>query len=467
VSGDENEVRSPNLPSTALGADDSARPAGWEFVRLEDVVGITGRPRGLARREVVPYVPMSMISTEGTPINDWEMRPAEEATSGTYFEDGDVLLARITPCLENGKQGIVSGVPGGWGMATTEVYPLRSTAMSADYLAWLLRSPAVHTRLVERMEGATGRMRLAKETLLSTLVPLPPRAEQDRIVRAIDEALEGIHSGSATATRARAALRALSLSTTRDLLSGALPSLSAQARTDLHDSRREPLNALSKIQYGWTAKANKERVGPRMLRITDIQNDQVNWESVPFCEIDGDSFGQYRLHPGDVVFARTGATTGKSFLIRNDVPQAVFASYLIRVSAKQDLLRPAFLALFFQSADYWAHIANSSRGIGQPNVNGKILGELLVPVPGPETQDEVLALAGELARQQASAVRALNRLERFADTLRLAVLRDAFAGQLVPQDRSDEPAIALLDRIRSERTVPPEMRRKWKSARPA
>ena len=84
-----------------------------------------------------------------------------------------------------------------------------------------------------------------------------------------------------------------------------------------------------KIQYGHTESANANQVGPKFLRITDIQERSVDWGTVPFCVCTDDQHEKYRLNAGDIVFARTGATTGKSFLIQNP-PDSVFASYLIR-----------------------------------------------------------------------------------------------------------------------------------------
>ncbi len=87
----------------------------------------------------------------------------------------------------------------------------------------------------------------------------------------------------------------------------------------------------SAIQYGYTAKAQPKPVGPRLLRITDIQNDTVGWEGVPYCKIENEEKRKYLLAPNDILFARTGATVGKSYLVRDQVPDSVFASYLIRV----------------------------------------------------------------------------------------------------------------------------------------
>lgn len=89
-------------------------------------------------------------------------------------------------------------------------------------------------------------------------------------------------------------------------------------------------NLSTSIQYGYTASALQNFEGPRLLRITDIQNDTVNWDTVPSCEITKENFLKFELKPGDIVFARTGATTGKSYLIQS-CPKAVFASYLIRI----------------------------------------------------------------------------------------------------------------------------------------
>src|SRR5262245_33675587 len=105
------------------------------------------------------------------------------------------------------------------------------------------------------------------------------------------------------------------------------------------------------ISYGYTTSASTVPNGPRFLRITDIQNGQVDWPSVPFCKVPPRDIAGYELKPGDIVFARTGATTGKSFLIHS-APKAIFASYLIRLRPSNAIL-PEFLANFFQSKLYW------------------------------------------------------------------------------------------------------------------
>src|SRR6266404_4781905 len=154
------------------------------------------------------------------------------------------------------------------------------------------------------------------------------------------------------------------------------------------------------IQYGHTASAVAKPTGPRFLRITDIQNGTVDWNSVPSCDIVAEDVPKYRLSKGDLVFARTGATTGKSFLI-GDCPEAVFASYLIRVRVSADV-DSRYLSAFFQSPDYWQQIEGGKRGIGQPNVNGKVLGEVQFPVaPLPEQRRIVAEIEKQFTRLEA------------------------------------------------------------------
>lgn len=150
-----------------------------------------------------------------------------------------------------------------------------------------------------------------------------------------------------------------------------------------------------RIHYGFTASANAARKDIRMLRITDIQENAVDWPSVPGCVIGADEIDQYKLEEGDILVARTGGTVGKTFLVRNVPVTAVFASYLIRIQAPGCLSRE-YLKLFMESPLYWAQLREGTRGTGQPNVNGQTLGRLIFPLPPLAEQRRIVAKVDEL-----------------------------------------------------------------------
>jgi|SRR5690554_589485 len=151
----------------------------------------------------------------------------------------------------------------------------------------------------------------------------------------------------------------------------------------------------SDIHYGYTASAKPEIEGVRLLRITDIQNDRVNWSTVPGCEIEGSKVRGYLLEENDILVARTGGTIGKSYLVQNIDVNAVFASYLIRVK-RISAMYSSYIKLYFGSKTYWSQLYESASGTGQPNVNATSLKQVAVSVPPLEEQKRIVAKVEEL-----------------------------------------------------------------------
>jgi type I restriction enzyme, S subunit len=180
-----------------------------------------------------------------------------------------------------------------------------------------------------------------------------------------------------------------------------------------------------KVQYGHTASAIQRSSGVRFLRITDIQDRHVEWDSVPSCDISPSDLDALLLLPGDLVFARTGATVGKSFLLKAPFPESVFASYLIRIRPAGDYLS-RWLHAFFQSPDYWKQIRDSSVGIGQPNVNGTKLQALRLPLPPLAEQSRIVEeLECRLSVIEELEATVSTNLQR-ATHLRQSILQKAF-----------------------------------------
>jgi|JI9StandDraft_1071089.scaffolds.fasta_scaffold01567_19 type I restriction enzyme S subunit len=168
------------------------------------------------------------------------------------------------------------------------------------------------------------------------------------------------------------------------------------------------LGEVAKATYGYTEKASFKEIGPRFLRITDIQDDGVNWDTVPFCKINNAELEKYKLKDGDIVFARTGATTGKSYLVSNP-PKSVFASYLIKVHIENRELSPNYLFLFFQTQTYWDTINAGVSGSAQGGFNATKLSELEIPIPPLTEQQRIVTT---LDKAFAAIAKARNNAEQ-------------------------------------------------------
>ena len=199
------------------------------------------------------------------------------------------------------------------------------------------------------------------------------------------------------------------------------------------------------ILYGVSESA-KSHGAYKLLRITDIQNNFVNWETVPFTDYDESKAESYLLKDGDILFARTGATVGKSYLVKNLQEKAIYASYLIRVQTINYVL-PEFVKYFFESGYYWNQIQCSSVGIGQPNVNGTILSNLKLPIPPLKEQKRIVEELTEWLRFIDNIEEDKENLQTAINRAKSKVLDLAIHGKLVPQAPNDEPASELLKRI--------------------
>ena len=154
------------------------------------------------------------------------------------------------------------------------------------------------------------------------------------------------------------------------------------------------LGDFSEVKYGYTAKAQSDPVGPSFLRITDIQKGAVDWSKVPYCKVSLNDQEKHRLLSGDLVFARTGATTGKSFLIHQP-PEAVCASYLIRLRPDPVVALPKHLNYYFQTSEYWEEVESGTEGAAQGGFNATKLSALKIPLPPLAEQKRIVSILDE------------------------------------------------------------------------
>ncbi|SFT39792.1 type I restriction enzyme, S subunit [Selenomonas sp. GACV-9] len=207
------------------------------------------------------------------------------------------------------------------------------------------------------------------------------------------------------------------------------------------------------IQYGYNAPAQtKGRI--KMVRISDIQDNRVLWETVPYCQIDEENIETYALQTNDILFARTGGTVGKSYLVTEVPEEAIYAGYLIR-TRYSNLLVPQYLKFFMESSIYWEQLRNGTIATAQPNCNGKTLGNMILPFPPLAEQRRIVAKIEEILPLIDKYDKAYTKLTdfntRFPEAMKKSLLQYAIQGKLVEQRADEGTAQDLIKDIQAEK----------------
>ena len=212
-------------------------------------------------------------------------------------------------------------------------------------------------------------------------------------------------------------------------------------------------NIAQTIQYGYNAPALEHGV-IKMVRISDIQENCVLWDNVPYCQIDENDIETYLLKVNDILFVRTGGTVGKSFLVEEVPERAIYAGYLIR-TRYSSLLNPHYMKSFMESQLYWEQLKNGTIATAQPNCNGKTLAKMLLPIPPTKEQDRIVGKLTQLSSFLNNYTLCQERLnllnEEIKEQLKKSILQEAIQGKLVQQIAAEGTAQELLEQIKAEK----------------
>ncbi len=344
------------------------------------------------------------------------------------FQKGTILVCCVGSI---GKSAIIDID----GTANQQINALSLIFCDNDFVLYAIDADYFQNQLIQGARATTVTI-IKKSKFNECFIPLPPLAEQKRIADKIDLVLSEIDIIDAFQSQYLNNLKALK---SKIIDAGIRGKLTEQLPTDgtaeelyaqiLEEKamlvkekkikKEKPLPAIEadeipfeipknwkwsrwgdlseKIQYGYSAPA-KESGRIKMVRISDIQDGRVQWDAVPYCDIDESAIGDYLLHENDILFARTGGTVGKSYLVTDIPEKAVFAGYLIRTSYSDNICS-SYMKYFMESGLYWKQLQNKTIAFAQPNCNAKTLAKMIVPLPPLAEQkriadkiDEVLQL---------------------------------------------------------------------------
>ena len=391
-------------------------PKHWKYVQLKEAAS-------LRRENVDPkdslslnFVGLEHIDSGESKLKRWGDASGVKSSKNHFYPD-DVLYGKLRSYLDKAVIAEMEGI------CSTDILVFTAELETAPkFLVYLLHSHAFKSHAVATSTGIS-HPRTSWDSLGKFTFALPPIPEQ----RAIAHILHTIHEAKFTRQR-EIVLERERKAALMDFLFSHGTKGEPRKQTEIGEIPEswevvKLGNYCYKPDYGYTESANDSPVGPKFLRITDIQNDVVNWQKVPYCICSQETKEKYLLKTGDIVIARIGATTGKAYII-DDCPEAIFASYLIRVRTKDDLL-PVFLAQYFRSNNYWRQIDKSKGGRLKGGVNIPILGHLILPLPPLSEQREIANIFRAIDDKTA----ALEREVELIDELFHAMLDELMTGQ--------------------------------------
>lgn len=298
------------------------------------------------------------------------------------FDTSNVLYSKLRPYL---NKVVVPKMPG---YATSELLPLRPNKEIIDktFLAYFLRSPHFVRYINEKSSGA--KMPRAKtKDLLMTKVPCPEIDAQKKIVKKFSRLEKVINC------------KKEEIQLFDELIKARFVEIFGDPKENPNNFMVSKLKdvSLKKISYGSGASSTQYNGTVRYIRITDIKEDGSLNNEIKSPETIED---KYYLNDGDILFARTGATVGKTYRYRKTDGKAIYAGYLIRMIPNIDKVLPDYV-FYFTKTDYYKYfIKNTKRTVAQPNINSKEYGDLLICVPPLELQRQFVNFVNQVDKSK-------------------------------------------------------------------
>ena len=391
---------------------------------------------------LVSFVPMAAVGAADGQIDVSTTRPYAEVKKGyTAFRDGDVLFAKVTPCMENGKMAVARNLSNGQGFGSTEFHVLRPReGVDSSYLYHFVSSASFRKEAARHMTGVVGLRRVPSAFLQDELIPLPELDEQRRIVAEIEKQFSRLDEAVANLQRVKANLKRYKAAILKAAVEGRLVETEAslahregrsyetgeQLLQRILEARRiqwagrgkykQPIDAeqpedlvvpagwavasLDMLSidsgYGTSQKCAYENAGPPVLRIPNVQNGVLDLQDVKFAPADFRLREIEAVRQGDMLIIRTNGS--KSLIGRAAVVLAEqatpmsFASYLIRFRLTCVGQVPDWVSLVWQTSKMREWIeAQAATSAGQHNVSMTVLARAAIPVPPVSEQERIVA----------------------------------------------------------------------------
>ena len=393
-------------------------PETWIEARLTDICELNPRPHAADRPDddtAVTFVPMSAVDEHGGVINKPETRMFAEVAKGyTSFRELDVLFAKVTPCMENGKAAIARNLENRLGFGSTEFHVLRPTeVVLPEYVFSFIRQKAFRDRAASAFVGTGGLQRVPPDFLSRVKIPLPTLPEQQRIVNLLRQADE-LRSAKQDAIK----------------LCAELNKALFEKHFGIAGATQWPMESFGKYttysKYGPRFPDQAySTTGIHVLRTTDMNDDgTIRWWEAPKLALTEKQIQENALKPGTLVVSRSG-TIGPFAFFDGQERQCVAGAYLIEFGLA-DSIDPEYVRALFSTPYLQQMLRKAVRSVAQPNINAPNIRAIQIPVPPRERQETFSKQIKELREWTKQLTNSVANFENLFQ----AIIGDALSGDL-------------------------------------
>ena len=482
-------------------------PSHWAWAMHKEISAINPKLpcHDLIEESEVSFLPMACVEEVSGRYNLKHIKKYCEVKKGyTSFINGDVIFAKITPCMENGKIAVLDNLVNGIGYGSTEFHVSRSKSFIENkYLFYFFVQTAFRKDAQNNMTGSAGQLRVSTIFFKSVLIPIPPFPEQQAIVAKLEQLFSELDNGIACLKKAQEQLKVYRQAVLKQAFEGELTKAWREQQTSLPSAQelletintervqaiklqgkklkpvipltQADLNDMSELPDGWTwLKLGELTLGVEygtstksldngdvpVIRMGNIQQGRIEWSNLAYTNDKAD-ISKYRLTKGDVLFNRTNSPelVGKTAIYHGEMP-AIFAGYLIRINQITALLECKYLNFWLNShpAKVYGNSVKTD-GVNQSNINGEKLKSYPLPYCSLQEQSQIVQeIETRLSVCDNMEATIKQSLEK-AEALRQSILKKAFEGKLLSEEELQitrnapdwEPAEKLLERIRAQR----------------
>ena len=401
------------------------------YYRLDQVCEINPKKEiSSALNGEISFIPMDAVSTDGK-IDTSRTISTKDIKNYTVFRDGDVLFAKITPCMENGKGAITAGLKNGCGAGSTEFIVLRpdTEKISQKWLYLFLSQKSFRLYCQQNMMGSAGQKRVPSKFLAACVLPVPALKKQEQIITRIEELFSQLGSGVETLEKVKQQLAVYRQAVLKEAFD-----------TALHDCQMLSIEQfLTKDRKGMSTgpfgtmikKQDHKTYGVPMLGIENIGRGQfVDGNKIFVTPKKAEELWAFVLKEGDIIISRSG-TVGEICAVPQRTEGALLSTNLMRISLDNSIIRSDYFISLFQSKGVVLdQIKELCKGSTRDFLNQTILKQIVFPVPSLETQERIVNDIDAKMSVCDSIEQTVDTALQQAEAMRQSILKQAFEGGL-------------------------------------